>query len=1599
MSQGHAKIEFEADLSPAFEQVGPKLEQILTRLETVASKVFAALETDAQNAATSASSALDKIDGSGLDNISKAAETAAAETTRAVDGSMGEVQRALGRVDASGLTNISNAADAAAEQTTSAISGSTAAVTSSISNIDASGFTNVSSAAGAAAEAVAGVATAADAASAQVASSTSSINDSLGGVDTQASKTRSGIDGLGGISAGALGKMGGYVAGAVGGWKLLTSAIDRAGDTAAVEASLTGLYGSAEAAADMMGRIADISSGSSISTEAYAGLAQGLGYLGVEGQQAEDIMHNLGKAIVGAGGDSSNLDSVVGALTRMQNEGKVTRDSLAQLSSAGVPILDSLANALGVEVNEVLEMATDGLLDVNQVMGVLEDGTGEWMERLIEAGDAVDDTFGARWERAKDQVMGAIGQAILPVMESLAPVISWVSDGIAVLFSAISGGEGRVSWLSGFMTAVRDGAQDLWAAARPAITQLRDFFTGALIPTLRAFWDDTLQPILSRMSDLFQRVFVDVVIPYLQTLWDVLTTQVMPTILDFYENVWLPAFTKIGDLVRTVWENFLAPVFEALVTILSDVVAPAVMFLWENVVGPAFQGIGAAVEVAWKLIEPIIDLLIAALDGGLGGAVSWLWDHITQVFGWIGDAFSGLGDFAGGAVDRVTEFFEGMIGFITDLPGRIAGIAVSMFTSPIEFASTAKDTISGYWDEVVGFVSGMPERIGRAASGMWDGVKDAFKSAINWIIRKWNALEFTVGGGSVLGMDIPEVTLGVPKIPEWADGGHVTGPGGPRDDLIPAMLSNGEYVINAASTARYLPILEMLNAQRFADGGLAGRRPTPAARGGDGASLDDPSGALLGVAGAAGLVQDAFDEAIRDGAEPAWQSLVDQLEHTSGDTVTPVLDGMRDRMRSLGAAFPATTDEVIRPALDHLRSSVDKTGAATADMVQTTAIPQWAALGQKVTDTGQSVLDPAMTGMQARIGELGQTTSSAVTDVMVPQWQHMGASVLDVKEGTVDPVFAGIQGGLETTAEAFGTGATAIATQWDRVREATASPVRFAITSVFNDGIVGMWNSVSDLLGTDRMAPYPLKFAVGGRVPGSGDNDSVPAMLMPDEFVMSRPMIRAIGAGNLDRGLSMLETVRRATGAASNLGAEGLFSAVAGRYSAGGVVKGTPAWESLKQAHSFAQKHSGKPYVWGGSLGPSGGTDCSGFMSSIADVILGGSGLQRKWATGGFPGGGTSQTSMANVGGQSWAQGLAAGFSIGVSNVHTAGTLGGVDGLPTVNVESGGSPSRVKYGAGAAGADHSQFPTRWHLPIGAGGFVSGGAYGGSAVSFEDIIGGITGPAKEQIASTVAGWPVNGLIDTMPGQLATTMTDAVDAKIDALVEELGTFEDPGGSGVERWRPLVQLLLERYGLGLEHTDRTLRRMNQESGGNPRAINLWDSNAQAGVPSKGLMQVIDPTFEAHRDPALSPDIWDPMANVGASMRYAMATYGSLPAAYDKAGGYHTGGLLPEGEGWWHKTAFGKERVLSPEQNQMFEEMVSGLTRGAGGVNIGGVTVGAEGDLDIDPRRVTRGGQHGGSTSSSSRTVLVTQNFHGPTDPERAGRAVNDRLLSLIN
>lgn len=173
--------------------------------------------------------------------------------------------------------------------------------------------------------------------------------------------------------------------------------------------------------------------------------------------------------------------------------------------------------------------------------------------------------------------------------------------------------------------------------------------------------------------------------------------------------------------------------------------------------------------------------------------------------------------------------------------------------------------------------------------------------------------------------------------------------------------------------------------------------------------------------------------------------------------------------------------------------------------------------------------------------------------------------------------------------------------------------------------------------------------------------------------------------------------------------------------------------------------------------------------------------------------------------------------------------------------------------------------------------------------------------------------VNPLIDLIPGDsgFVGMLKDGARNMVDLLLgggkkgDKLATprVKYNPSAGVEQWRSVVLHALRLVHQPASLANTTLRRMQQESGGNPTIVNRWDSNWKAGHPSVGLMQVIRGTFRAYagryrnKGPFSYGVSVDPLANIFASMRYAMSRYGSLSKAYNRPGGYDSGGYLQPG------------------------------------------------------------------------------------------------------
>ncbi len=125
--------------------------------------------------------------------------------------------------------------------------------------------------------------------------------------------------------------------------------------------------------------------------------------------------------------------------------------------------------------------------------------------------------------------------------------------------------------------------------------------------------------------------------------------------------------------------------------------------------------------------------------------------------------------------------------------------------------------------------------------------------------------------------------------------------------------------------------------------------------------------------------------------------------------------------------------------------------------------------------------------------------------------------------------------------------------------------------------------------------------------------------------------------------------------------------------------------------------------------------------------------------------------------------------------------------------------------------------------------------------------------------------------------------------------------PAGGGqaapaqVQQWIDEAIAILRAQGVPMDKMSRDdiWTIIEHESGGNPHAINNTDSNAAKGTPSKGLMQTIGPTFASNALPGHG-DIWNPVDNIIAGVRYSISRYGSVSNVPGVAGMRSGGGYV---------------------------------------------------------------------------------------------------------
>ena len=126
----------------------------------------------------------------------------------------------------------------------------------------------------------------------------------------------------------------------------------------------------------------------------------------------------------------------------------------------------------------------------------------------------------------------------------------------------------------------------------------------------------------------------------------------------------------------------------------------------------------------------------------------------------------------------------------------------------------------------------------------------------------------------------------------------------------------------------------------------------------------------------------------------------------------------------------------------------------------------------------------------------------------------------------------------------------------------------------------------------------------------------------------------------------------------------------------------------------------------------------------------------------------------------------------------------------------------------------------------------------------------------------------------PAKASTAQSQAQTDKIKAIVK---AGDKKHGDDLDGWiRTALDVMdVKKIPGTYEGLHRNIMR---ESSGNPTAQNDWDVNAQNGIPSKGLLQTIQPTFDAYHVKGTKDSITDPVANIVAACNYAADKYGSM-------------------------------------------------------------------------------------------------------------------------
>ncbi|MGW6855801.1 peptidoglycan DD-metalloendopeptidase family protein [Streptomyces xanthophaeus] len=659
----------------------------------------------------------------------------------------------------------------------------------------------------------------------------------------------------------------------------------------------------------------------------------------------------------------------------------------------------------------------------------------------------------------------------------------------------------------------------------------------------------------------------------------------------------------------------------------------------------------------------------------------------------------------------------------------------------------------------------------------------------------------------------------------------------------------------------------------------------------------------------------------RTAVDAAWSGIKIATEFLWNSILKPVFEGIWWALKGVGEIAMWLWDKAIGPAFRFIWEAARILFTILATAVLVPIYLAFKALGEIAMWVWENGLRPAFQWIGEKAMWLWDVGIKPAFKRIQDTFTVVGLVLRYLWDNYVQPVFSwiaekavwlyrdGIKPNmdklgllLEWVSDRFTGTKDNIKKAWDQLKEITKGPVSFIVETVYNGGIVPVWNAVAKITGVGQLDKVK-GFHTGGIMSGySPGRDDRMIAVGGGEAIMRPEWTRAIGADRINSWNAAARSggvggVQKAIAAGmpayKDGGVVGWFKDKASKV--GSVLKG--GWDALTDPGALFDELTGgvknklkslAQNPWAQAVGKMPMEILKGLKNKAVELFSFGGAGGGVWSS---PVNAAPGTPFGQAGGM-WSSGRHTGLDFPAA----IGTLVRAVAGGKVSMATGGGPYGNHVMINHGGGLTSLYAHLSEIATSVGQAVSAGQVIGKVGD----TGNVTGPHLHLEAR------VNGrAVDPM------TYLGG------------GGKGGNGGSDVQRYRSVVQESLALLGQPQMHVDTTLRRMAQESGGNPRAVNDWDINARNGTPSVGLMQVIRPTFDAYAGhmrgvgPKLHGVSIDPLANVFSSMRYALSRYGSLPSAYNRPGGYASGGFPGIGElAWVGEQGPELVRFLSPTQ-----------------------------------------------------------------------------------